>query len=1115
MKLLNSASYQPYFSWASLLKKMCFLAPFFIVSVSYANPVLNTVVSGNVSVQQSANETKVVQTTQQGIVEWNSFNIGANQKTQFIQPNGNAITLNRIDAHQGVSQILGQLQANGKIILVNGAGIYFGSSAVINVGSIIATTSDISNASFLNGKFVFDRPSTYGGASVINKGRITAAEDGVVALLGGNVSNDGTIIAHLGTIALGAGSKFTVDFGGDQLVTFTVDAPVTKGGVSNTGKLLANGGQIIVTAEAAQSVLDNVINMSGIAEADSYKQHGGTIILSGGNGNVSVTGKISASSRKNSSAPAGNIHITGNNIALGKNSVVVADAGKTGAGGNIVVKASHQLAANGAVSAKGGSTTGNGGSVETSGALVNVSSIKIDLTAAHGKTGIWLIDPSDLTISSNAGSNTPTISNINVADLVNALATANVVVQTTVSGSGGLGDIIVMNNVNWAAATTLTLTAYHDVVINNGVSITNSNGGTLTLRADNTGTGNGTVLFNGSGKVNFSAGGNVNIYYNPSSYTSPTDYTSFVTGVTPTAFMLVNNASDLTKLNTNLSGNYALGNNLTLTTNNFTPIGNVTTPYSGSFDGQGFTISGLTISDTTPHANLGLFGYTANANIANINLANVTINETAEASNIGSLIGSAVNTKIKNATVGGTNSIQVAADLTTNSSYIGGLVGYLNGGSIDNSNLSNFTITVSGTNYGSSSNIASVASYAVGGLAGAIHSAVVSNSYVVNSSLSDAVHVVTADGTKARNDVGGFIGSVTGASTLDNNYSDIAISYTGNVTSPGTGSAQTNVAGLLGSLEGTSTLSNSYSFGAITSTSIVSSSAHGASSLVTAGLVATMGSNAAIKSDYSASHVTSNVTATNIPNGKAEILTSALVGRNSGAISDVYTTGEVSTTLNADASAVDFCSNVGGIAATNTGSINNAQSADAITLSGITFSGDVNVGGVVGGQINRPGSEIANSFSTGTIDTSGYVTTTGTTSVNDFTGNGNPGTTALVTPLTFSQFNALTDSVFNANIAMTVEPATQSVIVSQAPANTPAINPELDQINPPVSQNVKDLLASYTSYVGNLPETQPMPTYVNENVVVVAASSGDCSASPNSVTVNAQGEIAMSESCAP
>ena len=1111
MKLLNSASNRPSISWAALIKKMCFLVPFFSVSVSYANPVLNTVVSGNVSVQQSTNETKIVQTTQQGIIEWNSFNIGLNQKTQFIQPNGNAITLNRIDARQGVSQIFGQLQANGKIILVNGAGLYFGSSAVINVGSIIATTSDISNASFLNGKYIFDRPSAYGGASVINKGRITAAEDGVVALLGGNVANDGTIIAHLGTIALGSGSKFTVDFGGDQLVTFTVDAPVTKGGVSNTGKLLANGGQILVTAEAAESVLDNVINMSGIAEANTYKQRGGSIILSGGDGTVTVSGKLSASSRKDSSTPAGNIRITGNNIVLGKNSVVVADAGKNGAGGNIVVKASHQLAASGTLSAKGGTVTGNGGSVETSAALINVSGIKINLSAAHGNTGIWLLDPTDLTLSDNAASNSPTVSNINVTDLMNALATANVAIQTTVSGSGGLGDIMVMNDINWSAATTLTLTAYHDVIINNGVTITNSSGGGLTLRADNSGTGSGTVMFNGSGKVNFTSGGIVNIYYNPVSYTSPMDYTSAVTGVTPTAYMLVNNASDLTNISTNLNGNYALGTNVTLATN-FTPLGNATTPYSGSFDGQGFSISGLTISDATPHANLGLFGYTSGASVANVNLVDITISETAAASSIGSLIGTGINTKINNATVSGTNTIHLAADLTNNSTYIGGLVGYLNGGSIDNSNLSGVTITVSGTNYGSTS---SIANYTVGGLAGAVHDAVVSNSYVVNSTLSDAVNVATADGAKAHNDVGGFIGSVTGASTLDNIYTDIAINYTGNVTAPGAGIAQTNIAGLIGNMEGTSTLTNSYSLGAVTSTSILSGSAQGATSIVTAGLIAAVGRNAGVSTDYSASHVASHVTVSNVPNGKADILTAALVGDNSGAISGVYTTGAVSTTLNADASAVDFCFFVGGIAALNSGSINNAHSANAITLSGSAFSGGVDIGGVVGEQITTAGSEITNSFSTGTIDTSSYVTTTGTTSVNDFTGNGAPGTSSSITPLTFSQFNVLTTPTFNANISMTADPATQSVVVDQTPANTPAINPELNQINPPVTQNVKDLLASYTNYMGILPEAQGIPTYVNENVVVVAASSGDCSASPSSVTVNAQGEIAMSEACAP
>ena len=124
-----------------------------IISISFAtsalsNPVLNGVTSGGATVTQSGNTTTVNQTTDKAIIEWNSFNIAAGEKTQFVQPGASSVALNRINPTQGVSQILGKLTSNGQIILVNAAGIHFGSGAMVNVGGMIASTADITNANF-------------------------------------------------------------------------------------------------------------------------------------------------------------------------------------------------------------------------------------------------------------------------------------------------------------------------------------------------------------------------------------------------------------------------------------------------------------------------------------------------------------------------------------------------------------------------------------------------------------------------------------------------------------------------------------------------------------------------------------------------------------------------------------------------------------------------------------------------------------------------------------------------------------------------------------------------------------------------------------------------------
>ena len=142
----------------------------FLLSTSiFANPVLNNISSGQVSIQQMPNSTVVNQSSQNAIINWQSFNIGAQESTRFQQPQG-GIALNRINPSQGVSQIFGRLTATGQIILVNPAGIYFGPTSYVNVGGLIATTANISDQDFLNGYYHFANTSGIHG-SIINSGQ--------------------------------------------------------------------------------------------------------------------------------------------------------------------------------------------------------------------------------------------------------------------------------------------------------------------------------------------------------------------------------------------------------------------------------------------------------------------------------------------------------------------------------------------------------------------------------------------------------------------------------------------------------------------------------------------------------------------------------------------------------------------------------------------------------------------------------------------------------------------------------------------------------------------------------------------------------------------------------
>src|SRR5262249_13231254 len=97
------------------------------------------------------------------------------------------------------------------------------------------------------------------------------------------------------------------------------------------------------------------------------------------------------------------------------------------------------------------------------------------------------------------------------------------------------------------------------------------------------------------GMVDFSqSSGAVSIYYNPQTYTNPTIYSANVTGQL-TAYMLVNNVTNLQDISTNPNGTYALGTNINAGA--FAPLPS-STPFNGLLDGNGglgvnYTISNL------------------------------------------------------------------------------------------------------------------------------------------------------------------------------------------------------------------------------------------------------------------------------------------------------------------------------------------------------------------------------------------------------------------------------------------------------------------------------------------------------------------------------------------
>jgi filamentous hemagglutinin family protein len=299
-----------------------------VIGTANALPTGGNVVGGSAPITQpNAATMNINQVTDKAILNWNGFSINVNELVKFVQPGVNSVILNRV-VGADPSSILGQLQANGKVFLINPNGILFGQSSKVDVGGLLATTFDISNEDFMSGKYVFNQDPSKNSSFVINKGEIKIADNGFVFLVAPAVSNEGLIIASLGQVVLGAGNKLTVDFFGDGLITYAVEGKVfdqvtgpdgqpLSSAVSNSGTVKADGGTVLLTADASNALLSSVVNQSGIIEAKSFTDHEGQIILQGrGEGLVSNTGTLDTLAAE---AGAGNgfVEMSGEHVMLG------------------------------------------------------------------------------------------------------------------------------------------------------------------------------------------------------------------------------------------------------------------------------------------------------------------------------------------------------------------------------------------------------------------------------------------------------------------------------------------------------------------------------------------------------------------------------------------------------------------------------------------------------------------------------------------------------------------------------------------------------------------------------------------------------------------------------
>jgi len=951
---------------------------------------------GQAAISTSANRMEINQGSQRAIINWQNFDIGSQAQVNFLQPNASAVALNRVSGPT-VSRIEGQLTANGQVFLINPNGVLFGSGARVSVGGLVASTLNIRDDDFLSGNYVFSGS----GGSITNQGQITAAPGGYLAFVSPSITNNGSISAPGGTVAMGAGERVRLNFAGDRLVGLDVSADTIDTLITNNQAIRAEGGAILLTAAGAESVTRGVINNTGVLEASSLTQDGGRIVLTAGNdinlgaasmvavdgkkggeitvqaqaGTLLADGRIAA---RGASGTGGTVKLLGQQVgvvnaaqvdasgATGGGTVLIggdyqgkkleiqnaartyvsadatikADANARGDGGKVVVWADEITRYYGSISARGGAQGGNGGLVEVSGKRDLEFLGAVDVAAPMGTGGRVLLDPQDIVLNTSTQPAPPNNPN-GVPDV--AFGDPPAVGTLTIQ----IADITGFSELFLQATRDITVGGRITMAANNNIRLEANNN--ITLVAGATAATRGSIATSGSGFINLKA-----------------------------------------DADGDGAGNLAM-NNATLTSN----VGGIVL--------SGASISGTGTINTTGAAN----GNGGNIAITGTSAAG-SINLTGAITTTGGAAANSVGRNAGNVTINGAGAVTTGAITANGSNGNGANQAGGNGGAIQITSTS--SITANGTINATGGN--GVAGIAAGGNSGSIN---LSNS---GAGTVQTGALVARNGAASTSGAGGGVGSIAVTNTAGNvtlgalttsgqangNGGNINVNATGLLTlngaiasSGGTNAAATTQAG---KNAGSITLAGN---GGITAAAAATITASGSAGLGTnqaggnAGTVALTSPMGAI----SARAITARTgAATGIGAGGAAgaiTLSGASVTTNAGALTTTGGAngdgGSITATASTGLLNVGVITTSGGTANANTAGKNAGAvtlSGDSVTTLGITANG-------TNGNTAGAGGNGGNVSVTGTVSavTVGAISTIGGNGVGGNLAGGNAGTITL------------------------------------------------------------------------------------------------------------------------
>jgi filamentous hemagglutinin family protein len=448
---------------------------------------------------------------------FSEFNVRNGERIYFANPAGISNILSRVTGSQ-ISEILGTLGVEGSanLFLLNPNGIVFGADAQLDVrGSFLATTAD---------RFLFPDGSSFSATApqtpplltvnvpmglqlgsqagaIANHAHLSVPTGQSLSLIGGNIEMPGRLTAPSGQITLAAFS------------------PNTTLSLSPTFSLLSAGTP--ATVRAATLLVSGQIDTSNTASG----QIGGSVQLLGDQVGLLTHAGLIASGESG----GGRIWVGGDYQGQGTlpraiatyidpTATLRADALTSGNGGQIIAWSDNSTRAYGTFSVRGGIWGGNGGLVETSSPnFLDTSGIRVDASAPAGISGIWLLDPLNVTLGYTGGVSTggnfsggnpniftPTMEGaiVNIPDIEAQLNAGTNVIITTGNTGTQEGNITANGfgiNTNSAIPVSLTLQAANNIDLRNFGITANNAPLSMILQADSDGSGAGDIAVRNAG----------------------------------------------------------------------------------------------------------------------------------------------------------------------------------------------------------------------------------------------------------------------------------------------------------------------------------------------------------------------------------------------------------------------------------------------------------------------------------------------------------------------------------------------------------------------------------------------------------------------------------------